>query len=127
MNAWSKEEINALTNEPTGAWLVQAGDYPDEPDVEVIVLHAVDMDGGDARAQLADTLVAAIEHRVINAPAAPYTGLLETEPGRRLAAAAVLHQPEPDGFCTSCPSTLWPCSTADALSGGIYLAAPAST
>lgn len=60
----------------------------------------------------------------IDAPAAPYTGLLETEPGKRLAEAAALHSPAADGFCRSCPTFIWPCSTADALSGGIYLAEP---
>ena len=105
-------------------WEVVAGDYADEPDLVLAILHAVDSDGHDQGEAVADRVAAALA--TDDSVRAPYTGLLETEPGKRLAAAAVLHQPATDGFCTSCPTTLWPCSTADALSGGIYLAAGAA-
>jgi hypothetical protein len=53
-------------------------------------------------------------------PLAPYTGMLEGNPGERMAAAADLHRPDPDDHCPECAKP-WPCPTADALSGGIYL------
>lgn len=108
-------------------WEVRSGDYDDEPDLVIAVLHATDSDGKDQSETVAKATAAALATRVIPMPTTPYTGLLEDDPGSRLAAVAALHRGIRDNDSTHfmCPecAKAWPCPTADAVSRGIYLAA----
>lgn len=41
-------------------WEIRAGDYADEPDLVIVVLHAVDENGQDASAAVAAQIVRAL-------------------------------------------------------------------
>lgn len=45
---------------PTDCWHVQAGDYADEPDLDIVIEHAVSIEGVDCRAAVAAEIVRAL-------------------------------------------------------------------
>jgi geranylgeranyl pyrophosphate synthase len=52
-------------NDETGqpdAWHVQSGEYPDDPDLNIVIEHAVDAEGKDARAAVAAQIVRMLAH-----------------------------------------------------------------
>lgn len=80
-----------LTNDGVDPfWEIRAGDYPDEPDLVIVVLHAVDAEGQDASAAVAAQVVRALSNAPQDIHLTPFALSLDSEGDMTLADDEVI-------------------------------------